>query len=105
MHIVIFITAGSTQEAGKIAKTLVEERLAACVNMVDGVRSVYRWRQGIKEATEVLLIAKSTDEKLGDLTARVKQIHSYKTPEIVAIGVRAGSSEYLEWITSSVVQP
>ena len=102
MHIVIFITVGSANEAAEIARALIGERLAACANIVDHVKSIYRWKEEVEEASEVLLLIKSTDDRLNDLIARVRQLHSYKNPEVIAIKVEDGSSEYLDWVSSSV---
>lgn len=97
-HRVVFITAGSQEEAQRIARSLVEERLAACVNILPGIRSVYRWKGEIHEDAEVLLTAKTAESMLEPLIQRVKQLHSYEVPEIIALAVVAGSEDYLSWI-------
>jgi periplasmic divalent cation tolerance protein len=102
MHIVIFITAGKREEAKHIAEDLVEGGYAACVNIIDGVTSIFRWQGKIEEAKEYLLVIKSLESRLDDITRRVKQLHSYAVPEIIAFRVIGGSKDYLEWITSSV---
>lgn len=105
MYIVIFITVGDRNEATKIARALVEEKLAACVNILDGVHSVFRWGGKVDEAKEILLMAKSSDRLLDNVVRRVKELHSYTNPEIVALPVAGGSGDYLDWITSSLGEP
>jgi periplasmic divalent cation tolerance protein len=97
-HVVVFITAGSVEEGQSIARTLVEERVAACVNIVSPIESVYRWQGKVQDDREVLLIAKTVAEMLEQLAMRVKQLHSYEVPEIVALPIVAGSEDYLHWI-------
>jgi periplasmic divalent cation tolerance protein len=100
--LVVLITTSSEEDASRIADALVGERLAACVNIVPAVRSVYRWQDRIERAQECLLIVKSTDEALTALTARVKALHSYTVPEILAVPVSGGSGDYLDWLTAQV---
>lgn len=95
---VVLMTAPDTEVAGRIARALVAERLAACVNVVSGVRSVYRWQGSIEEDPEVLLIAKTAAARCGALAARVKDLHPYELPEVVALPVSDGSARYLEWV-------
>jgi periplasmic divalent cation tolerance protein len=102
MHIVIFITVGEKEEGARIARVLVEERLAACVNVVEGVSSVFRWEGKVEEGKECLLIVKSVDSLLDDLIRRVKGLHSYTTPEIISFKITGGSKEYLDWVASSL---
>ncbi len=102
MYIVILITVGMRHEGLKIARALVEDGLAACVNMVGGVDSVYRWKGKVEEGREWLLIAKTTMDLLDRVTARVKELHSYQVPEVVAIRVEGGNKEYLDWVGESV---
>lgn len=97
-HLVVLITAGSTEEAQKIARALVEERLAACVNIVAPVQSVYRWQGEIQTDQEALLIVKTTTEAMEKLAKRVKQLHSYELPEVIALPILAGAEDYLRWI-------
>ena len=97
-HLFVFITAGSVEEGRNIARTLVEERVAACVNIVSPIESVYRWQGKVQDDREVLLIAKTEAEMLEKLARRVKQLHSYQVPEIVALPIVAGSEDYLRWI-------
>jgi len=97
-HLVVFVTAGSLEEAQKIAYVLVEERLAACVNIVSPIHSVYRWQGQIHSDEEVLLIAKTGAARMEELARRVKQLHSYQVPEITAVPIVAGAEDYLRWI-------
>lgn len=96
--VTIFITAGTKEEGERIAKSLVEERLAACANVVSPMRSIYRWKGEICDEEEALLIIKSTKARLQDLIRRVQNLHSYETPEIIALPVIQGSEEYLKWV-------
>ena len=100
MYIVIFITVGEREEAYRIARVLVDEGYAACVNIVDRVRSIFRWEGNHDEVEESLLIVKSLDTKLAELIERVKELHSYRVPEIIAIEVMGGSKDYLEWVSA-----
>jgi periplasmic divalent cation tolerance protein len=97
----IYMTAGSVEEARSIARILVEERLAACVNIIGGMHSVYRWQDGIEEASEVVMIAKTSSDGFDALAARVRDLHSYDTPCIVALPLTAGDPRYLDWIRAS----
>ena len=99
---IVFITASSTEEAERIAHALVEERLAACVNIVPGVTSVYRWEGQVQCDAEVLLIAKTVEASVARLVRRVKDLHSYDVPEVVALPITGGSPEYLAWLADSV---
>ena len=101
-RLVVLITAGSQEEADRIANTLVAEMLAACVNILPGVTSVYRWEGEVQRDQEWLLVAKTTREVLDDLVRRVQAIHSYDLPEIIALPVVGGSKGYLRWIDGEV---
>jgi len=98
--IVVFMTAASGEEAERIAEMLVERRLAACVQILPEMKSVYRWQGKIERQREVLLIAKTTRTKFQELERRVRGAHSYEIPEIVALPVIAGSASYLQWLSS-----
>ncbi len=95
---VAFVTAASTDEATRIAQALVEKRLAACVNIVAPVVSVYRWEGRVQQDAEVLLVIKTTDARLPDLIQRVKALHSYQVPEVIALPIADGSPDYLRWL-------
>ena len=97
-YLSVYITAPSRDLAEKIARNLVEERLAACVNIVPGVRSIYRWKNKVEAATEVILIAKTRATLFDKLEKRAKELHSYECPCIVAWPIEAGHAPYLEWI-------
>jgi periplasmic divalent cation tolerance protein len=101
-HVVALITAGSQAEAEKLATTLVKEMLAACVNVLPGITSVYRWQEEIQQDQEWLLIAKSRREILDDLIHRVQSLHSYDVPEIIALPLVGGSQAYLRWLDGEV---
>ena len=94
----VFITTGSSEEAEKIAHVIVEEGYAACANILLGVQSFFRWQDNIEQANECVIIAKTKAEKFGELQKRVKELHSYDCPCIVAWPIVAGSEEYLNWI-------
>jgi len=93
-----YVSLGPRQDAVAIGRVLVEERLAAAVNIQDGVRSIYRWQGAIEEATEVLLIAKTRAALVPRLTARVVALHGYTCPAVVAVPVCGGNLDYLAWI-------
>jgi periplasmic divalent cation tolerance protein len=100
--IVVLVTASGTRQARKIARTLVEERLAACANLVAPVQSVYRWKGKVAEDRECLMIIKTTRGKFEALRACVERLHSYSVPEVIALPIVDGASNYLDWITASV---
>ena len=100
--LIVFVTCQSAAEAEVIARTVVEEHLAACVNVMPGVRSCYMWGQEMKWSEEVLLLVKTTEGKYAELQSRVKELHSYDVPEIVAVKIEAGLEGYLKWIAQSV---
>lgn len=96
--IIVFSTCGSEEEARKLAGTLIEKRLAACVNITAPVNSVYRWKGVVEEAHEWLLIIKSRRERFEDIRAALETAHSYELPEVLAIPVLDGSPNYLTWL-------
>ena len=96
--LVVFVTCGSEEEGLKIAHALIEERLAACVNIVSPIRSIYRWEGKIWDEKEWLLIIKTQTARFEDVEKRVKSLHSYSLPEIVALPIINGSSSYLNWL-------
>ena len=97
--LVVYSTCPDADCADRLARTLVEERLAACVNAVPGVRSTYRWHGQIEQADEVLLMIKTSHDRLHALTNRLQQLHPYELPEVVAVEVRDGLDAYLAWLT------
>ena len=101
-HIVVLITTSSASEAQAIGRALVEGRLAACVNVTSGLRSLFRWQGKIEEQEEALMVEKSRSELLPSIIEAVKRLHSYTVPEVIALPIVAGSSDYLAWIDESV---
>ncbi len=101
-YIQVFTTTGTGDDAQRIARLLVERHLAACVQIVGPITSVYRWEGKIERAEEWLCIAKSRLELFGELEQAIRQIHPYQVPEILAVPVSAGSSDYLAWVDSVV---
>jgi len=97
-EIVVFITASKEQEAATIARALVEDRLAGCVNIVKNIRSIYSWEGKIEDEREVLMIAKTKKKLFKPLVKKVKEIHSYSVPEVIAVPVTEGSADYLKWL-------
>jgi periplasmic divalent cation tolerance protein len=98
--ILVFVTASTADEADRLARALVDERLAACVTIVPGARSRYRWQGQVEDATEVLLLAKSVRPCLEALVARVRALHSYTVPEIIAVPITGGFDAYLAWLAA-----
>jgi periplasmic divalent cation tolerance protein len=98
----IYMTAASKAEARKIGKALVESRLAACVNILDNMQSIYRWEEKIQEDSEVVLIAKTTEARVPRLIDKVKSLHSYDCPCIVSLPVIDGYPPFLDWIKTEV---
>ena len=95
---VVYITTSTRREAQQIGKALVSERLAACVNIIDKMHSIYWWEDQIQEDDETVLIAKTSKEKMERLTDRVKELHSYSCPCIIALPIQTGNQDYLNWI-------
>jgi len=99
---IVLCTTPDDGTAGKIAELLVGERLAACVNIVPGITSIYQWKGGIEKAHERLLIIKTTRDVYASLQERINALHPYELPEIVAVPIENGLSEYLDWIKTSL---
>jgi periplasmic divalent cation tolerance protein len=93
-----YVTAGSREEALAIGRAVVAERLAACANVLDGITSIYWWQGALEQAGEAVLILKTRAELVDRLTARIRELHSYDCPCVVALPIDAGNSGYLEWI-------
>jgi|SRR5690242_18359833 periplasmic divalent cation tolerance protein len=100
--IAVFITAANGEEATRLADLLIGAHLAACVQILPEMESVYRWQGKIERQSEILLIAKTTAAKFADLEREVRALHSYDTPEIVAVPLVAGSAPYLQWLAESL---
>ena len=96
----VLISAPDMETAGRIGRALVEERLAASANAVPGVHSIYRWRGAVQEASEVLLVVKTASDRVPALAARVRDLHPYELPAVVALPVVDGSAAYLDWIAA-----
>ncbi|MFH0826843.1 MAG: divalent-cation tolerance protein CutA [Candidatus Omnitrophota bacterium] len=102
MHIVILITAPNKTEAKRIASALIRKKLAACVNIAEGLTSLFWWKGKVDKANEALLVVKSKKEKLAKVITCVKSLHSYQVPEIIALPIIGGNSAYLKWIDDSL---
>jgi periplasmic divalent cation tolerance protein len=100
--VLVYITTGSYEEAHAIGSTLVKERLAACVNIIEGMTSIFEWEGKIDSAKETILIVKTTAERFDVLEKRVIQLHSYDLPCIVALPAEKGHQPFLNWIHNSV---
>jgi periplasmic divalent cation tolerance protein len=100
--IIVLSTCSSTAEADRIARQLLEKRLAACVNVVAGARSIYRWQGAIEEAAECLLIVKSRRGLWDELRAEIQRLHSYEVPEVLLLAIEDGSPEYLDWLNEEL---
>jgi len=96
----VLCTCPDAETARGIARTLVEERLAACVNVVPGLHSTYRWQGAVESADEVLLLAKTTQDRFPALRDRLVALHPYELPEVIAVDVAAGSPAYLDWVAA-----
>ena len=101
--VVVLITAGSRDEAARLAEMLVEARLAACVQIMPEIESVYRWQGAVQREPEVLLLAKTLRGKFVELEREVRALHSYETPEIIALPVVAASLPYMEWLNANTL--
>ena len=100
-EIVVFITASDEEEASKIARALVEERLAGCVDIIKDIRSIYSWQGKIEDEKEVFMVVKTQKTLFDSLIKRVKELHSYTVPEIIALPIIQGSEDYLKWLNEA----
>jgi periplasmic divalent cation tolerance protein len=98
----VVLTTADADEAGRLARTLVEERLAACATLIPSVRSIYRWEGEVEDSTETLVLLKTGADQLAALQARLHALHSYKTPEFLVMPVESGSPGYLEWLQAAL---
>jgi periplasmic divalent cation tolerance protein len=96
--LVVLVTAPSADQAAALARALVEERLAACGNVIPGLRSIYRWEGQVQDEPEALLVLKTTRSRFEALRERVLALHPYEVPEVIALPVEVGSAPYLAWI-------
>ena len=101
---VVFISAGSEDEAARIGRTLVEERLAACANIVPRIRSIYRWQGKIEDEPEALMFLKTTRTQLRALIQRAGELHSYEVPGITALPIAEGHPAYMDWIQENTAR-
>jgi periplasmic divalent cation tolerance protein len=103
-EIIVLVTTPNSDEANLIANALVAEQLAACVNIVPLIESIYRWEGEVKRDSEALMIIKTTNDRYAQVERSVKELHSYTTPEVIALGIERGSKEYLKWLRDSVLE-
>jgi periplasmic divalent cation tolerance protein len=100
--VVVLMTAASREEADRIAEMLVSKSLAACVQILPEIKSIYRWQGEVMREMEILLLAKTTKDRFDDLVSSVTAIHSYETPEIIALPISAAAEPYLKWLLDSL---
>jgi periplasmic divalent cation tolerance protein len=100
--IVVFTTTGSTEEARRIADALVERRQAACVNIIKGIESIYRWKGKTEESQEWMLLIKTTAAAFDNVCATIRELHSYELPECIGVAVAQGTPDFMKWIDESV---
>jgi len=100
-ELIVFVTVPSGEDASRIGEALVSERLAACVNVVPGIESIYRWEGEVTRDAEWLMIIKTTDGRFEEMERRVKALHVYTTPEVIAFKISRGSDDYLRWLRES----
>lgn len=104
-HIIIMVTAGSAEEAAAIGQTVVDEKLAACSNLIGAIASTYWWQGNVERAGEALLVLKTREDLLEAVIRRVRELHSYTVPEVIALPIIGGNPDYLRWIDDSVHAP
>ena len=102
--VVVLVTTADAEEGARLGRALVEERLAACANVVGPIRSIYRWQGAVEEAAEHLVLLKARRADVAALEARVRALHSYDVPEVLALPVTAGSAPYLAWLADSTTR-
>jgi len=102
---IVMTTTANPEEAARLGRALVEEQLAACATLIPAVQSIYRWKGEVESATETLLLLKTGPEQLAALEARLMELHSYETPELLVLRVEAASQPYLDWLQASLRQP
>ena len=103
-YVVVLVTTANADEGARLGRTLVEERLAACANVIGPIRSIYRWQGAVEEADEHLVLLKARGADVGALEARVRALHSYDVPEVLALPVTAGSAPYLDWLADATTR-
>ena len=102
MYLIVLCTCPDNDSANQIARHLVQEKLAACVNILPGLTSVYHWQGKVESSTEVQLIVKTEAVKFDTLSEQINQLHPYDVPEIIALNIQQGDSNYLNWISESL---
>jgi periplasmic divalent cation tolerance protein len=102
---IVLTTESTLDEANKLGRTLVEERLVACATLLPVVQSIYHWNEQIQSAPETMVLLKTSSEMLGPLEKRLKELHSYRVPEFLVLPVESGSAEYLQWLFGSLTAP
>ena len=103
-HYLVLSTIDSKKVAEQIAHHIVEERLAACVNIIPDITSVYKWKGALERSTESLLVLKTTQERLPQLIERIKELHTYELPEVIALPIEDGHPAYLDWVVSETTK-
>ncbi len=103
--IVVFVTCGSEEEAVQIANALIKEHLAACVNLISPIRSIYRWEGKVWDEKEWLLLIKTQKQRYEELEKKIRSLHSYTNPEIISLPITQGSPPYLDWIRENTSLP
>jgi periplasmic divalent cation tolerance protein len=102
--VVVLVTASGDEEARRIGRALVDERLAACVNVIGPIASIFRWKDRVQEESEHLLVVKARRADVERLAARVRALHSYEVPEVLALDVVGGAAPYLDWVRDSTAR-
>jgi len=102
--VVVLVTAADEAEAARIGRTLVEERLVACANVIGPIRSIYRWQGAVEDGREHLLLLKGRAADVAGIETRVRALHGYDVPEVLALPVRAGSAAYLAWLADATLR-
>lgn len=97
----VFVTAGNQEQAALIAHALVGERMAACVNLLGPIRSIYRWRGAVQDESEYLMLIKTRASMVARVERKVRELHSYEVPEVIAVSITGGSKPYLDWLIDS----
>ncbi len=101
---IVLVTTGSEEEAAKLGRTLVEEKLAACANIIPRIRSIYSWKGEVYDEQESLMLIKSRTPLFAALKSRIRELHSYEVPEIIAFPISQGLHEYLDWVVAETRQ-
>ena len=103
--LIVFTTFANEDDAARVVRALVEERLAACGNLLPGARSIYRWQEGIADEREVVVLLKTRKQDWAALMSRLHELHPYRTPECVAVRIASGAPAYMEWLEAALAMP